>query len=207
MKNSIFLILLLFISSCCDSDLINTISFTQDELAVNPYNGSEVLIFKDDSGKTITYSNGYRRSTTEKVSECDGGCCDYYNLVRNNIALFESTYMESNLQVIIVNDFDKYTGTKGSPLISFAWCYYENTPLGVVTSFGGLPVDSVKEKALAKGWYRDTIYLRNRLFYDVISLPGNCSKPDKLHGDTIYFSETEGIVGLRFSDGNLWVIQ
>jgi len=207
MKTLVYLILILLLSSCCKSKLIDTIRFTEDELSVNPYNGSEKLVFVDDNGNTITYDNGGRGISTMEINECDGGCCDYYLVECCDNTLFESTYMKSNLQVVISNSFDKYLGIKGTPSIHFAWHYYEIQPYVTGTSFGRLPVDSMKEKAIEYGIFKDTLILRQKMFYEVFTFPGNCPYPDRLHGDTLYFTKKQGIIGLKFSDGNVWVIE
>jgi len=38
-------------------------------------------------------------------------------------------------------------------------------------------------------------------------LSGYWFYPVQLHADTLFFKKSNGIVGLKFSDGNLWVIQ
>ncbi len=207
MKTLVYFILILVLSSCCKPKLIDTIRFTEDELSVNPYNGSEKLVFVDNNGITITYDNGWRRINTMEIDECDGGCCDYYLVECYDNTLFESTYMKSNLHVIISNSFDKYLGIKGTPFIHFAWDYYEILPYVTVTSFGSLPVDSMKEKGIEYGIFKDSLILRQKMFYEVFTFPGNCPYSDRLHGDTLYFTKTQGIIGLKFSDGNLWVIE
>ena len=62
----------------------------------------------------------------------------------------------------------------------------------------------MKENANSIGIFRDSILLRNKMYYEIYTFPGSCLYPDRLHGDTLYFSKNEGIIGLLFSDGNLW---
>lgn len=208
MKQIIIIIFsVLTLSSCCKSRLIDTIKFTESDLSVNPYSGSEELRFIDDSNKIIVYNNGSRKVNVLEVNECSGGCCDYYLVEMGNNTSFKSSYKESDLNVNILNNFNGHTGTQGIPTINFSWNYYEIKPNVTGTSFGGLPVDSMQQYAEVAGIYKDSLMLRNIRYYKIYTLPGNCPYPDRLHGDTLYFSTTQGIIGLKFSDGNLWVKQ
>jgi hypothetical protein len=212
MKALTYFISLIILSSCCfDTDLIDTIRFTETELAVNPYTGNEELKFVDSSGIIITYNNGERNIKFEEVSECKEGCCDYYNVETFENTRFKSVYKkESDFNIIISSDFDEYYGKKINPNIHFVWQYRKTKPLPtfISTSFGGLPLDSIKEKGIEYGMYKDSILLKSRMYYDIFTLPGYCYiDSDSLHGDTLYYSIKEGIVGLMLSDGNLLLKQ
>lgn len=204
MRPLAYLAFILFLSSCCKSELIQTIRFSEEDLGVNPYSGNEELRFIDNNNNVIVYKNGYRTINQGEINECDGGCCDYYLVEISDNTLFESVYKKSNIQVIISNVFDKHTGIREMPIIHFAWHYYEIEPYVTGTSFGGLPVDSMQEKAIEYGIYRDSIMVRNKIYYEIYEFPGESPYPDRLHGDILYYSIKEGVIGLKFSDGNLW---
>jgi len=206
MKTLTYLILLLALTSCCRSKLIATIKFTGDELAVNPYTGSEKLVFVDNNGNTVTYDNGHRKTNLQEMNECKEGCCDYYMVESSDNTYYESPYLKSNLQVVISNNFDMDSGER-EPQIHFSWDYYEIEPYVTGTYFGFFAIDSLKEKSIENGLFMDSLKLRDHMFYEVFTFPGNCPYPDRLHGDTLFFTRSQGIIGLKFSDGNLWVIQ
>jgi len=145
MKTLTYLILLLALTSCCRSKLIATIEFTGDELAVNPYTGSEKLMFVDNNGNTVTYDNGHRKTNLQEMNECKEGCCDYYMVESSDNTYYESPYLKSNLQVVISNNFDMDSGER-DPLISFAWHNYENELDVTGTNFCFFTIDSLKEK-------------------------------------------------------------
>lgn len=204
MKNSVYLLLFLLLSSCCGS-LIAVIPLTEDELAVDPYSGHETLTFIDNNGYPIIYDNGNRKINTQVIEECDGGfCCDYYK-IEHSYTYFESWYKQSDLQVIISNHFDMSTGRKETPEIHFTWNYYED--LFTATSFMRLPVNAMEEKAIENGVFLDSLKLRQKTFYNVFTLPGHCYNPERLHADTLYYTKSQGIIGLKLSNGNLWVIK
>lgn len=198
-------ILTIHLSSCgCKRELIDEIKFTSNDLKVNPYQGNEVLKFSDDNNNTITYTGQYRNITTKKLDDCIECCEDYYNIDWVENTFFTSDYMESNLQVNIVMNFDIYTKER-RPSIFFAWHYYEIKPYVTGTTFIELPIESMEETAIEFGIYRDSIKLRDRIFYDIYAAPGQTTYSERLHGDTLYYSISEGIIGLKFSDGNLWI--
>ncbi len=206
-KKATFILLTIIVSSCCKSSLIDIISFSESDLKVNPYTGNEILKFVDDSSNIIIYENGYRRINQQEEKECSGGCCDYYLVDMSDNTYFKSTYLESNLQVVILNSFDRYSGNSESPTIHFVWDYYEIKPNVTSTSFGGmLRVDSMRQIATDSGWFHNSFILRGKQYDDVYAIPGYCPYPGRLKGDSLYFSETEGIIGIKFSDGNLWTI-
>jgi hypothetical protein len=198
-------ILITHLSSCvCKNKVIDEIEFTSNDLRVNPYQGNEVLKFIDDNNNTITYTGQFRNISTEKYDGCIECCEDYYNVERVENTYFTSDYMESNLQVNIVMNFDIYTKER-RPSIFFAWDYYEIKPYATATTFIQLPIDSMKQKAIEYGIYRDSITLRDKIFYGIYASPGQTTYSERLHGDTLYYSINEGIIGLKFSDGNLWI--
>ncbi len=201
----VIILLAIIVSSCCKSRLVDVISFKESDLKVNPYTGNETLKFVDDSSNIIVYDNGYRRINQEKVSECYEGCCDYYLVDISDNTYFSGDFLESNLQVVIRSAFDRNTGENESPDIHFVWDYYEVKPNVTSTTFGWLlPVDSMRQVAVDSGWFHNSLILRGKPYSEVYAIPGYCPYPERLHGDSLYYSEIEGILGIKFSDGNLW---
>ncbi len=205
----LFSVLIVFIlSSCCSTELIDTIRFNQSDLLINPYTGNETLTFVDDSNNTIIYGNGNREIKSRQIDECKGGCCDYYMVEMFDNTYFESEYKDSYLNVKIHNEFDLDKPSKTRATLSFTWNYDGIGTNSTTTYFPtGYYVDTFKEEAIEEGLFQESIILRSTTFNDIYTLPGNCPQPDRLHGDTLYYSIEQGIVGIRFSDGNLWVVQ
>lgn len=204
MKNLTFILLAFLVASCCKSDLIDTIRFSESDLLVNPYTGNETLRFIDDSSNIVTYDNGNRKIRLEEFPECDGGCCDYYLVESFDNTYFESAYLQSNLQIIISNTFDRFNGIQGIPNIFLAWVYYDNYPNPTYTNYPGLPVNKMEETAVDKDIFKDSLMLRDITYHKVFTFPGTCSDTGRLYPDTLFYTETDGVVGLKFSDGNLW---
>ncbi len=204
MKNLTFILFALLLASCCKQDLIDTIRFSESDLLVNPYTGNETLKFVDDSSNIVTYDNGSRSIFMEEFPECDGGCCDYYLVESSDNTYFESAYLLSNLQITITNQFDRFNGIQNPPIISFAWVYYENHPNPTYTNYASLPVDRMEEVAISQQIFKDSLMLHDITYYQVFTLPGICSSPERLYADTLFYTKTDGVIGLKFTDGNLW---
>lgn len=204
-----FIALILFaltITSCCKNKQIGTIQFSESDLSVNPYTGGETLQFRDDSSNLITYGNGNRSIFMEEFPECDGGCCDYYLVESSDNTYFESAFLLSNLQITITNQFDRFNGIQNSPIISFAWAYYENYENPTYTNFAVLPVDNMEEVATAQHIFKDSLLLRDVTYYQVFTLPGVSSSPERFHADTMFYTKAMGVIGIKFNDGNLWAL-
>ena len=206
MKILAFILFALILTSCCKTKQIGTIQFSESDLSVNPYVGDETLQFIDDSSNMVTYNNGSRSIFMQEFPECDGGCCDYYLVESSDNTYFESAYLLSNLQITITNQFDRFNGIQNPPIISFAWVYYENYENPTYTNYATLPVDGMEEVAIDQQIFKDSLMLRDNTYYEVFTLPGMCSSPERLYADTLYYTKIEGIIGLKFTDGNLWTI-
>lgn len=204
MKVLTFVLLVFALTSCCKSKQKDIIRLSESDLSVNPYTGNETLEFIDDSSHIIKYNNGDRSSTMEELGECDGGCCDYYLIETSNNTHFESEYLQSNLEITIINQFDRYNGKQNVPILSFTWAYkevYENT---TYSNYAILPVDSMEVVAINQEIFEDSLLIRNTMYYQVFTLPGICSSEDRLFADTLFYTKIDGVIGLKFTDGNLW---
>ncbi|MBI9034517.1 MAG: hypothetical protein JEZ03_08620 [Bacteroidales bacterium] len=209
MKYLGYIILVLILSSCCRSELNDTIRFNQSDLLIIPYTGDETLTFVDDSNNIISYDNGSREIKSRQFDEHKGGfCSDYFMVELFDITNFKSDYKDSDLSVKIQNDFDVDNPSQTSATLKITWNYDGIGTNSTQTYFpSDLTLNTFKEEAIEEGKYQEFITLRSTNFKDIFIFPGNSPHPERLHGDTLYYSIEEGIVGIRFSDGNLWVIQ
>ena len=199
MKSFFSILLFLVLYSCCREKCIETISFSESELAVNPYNGNETITFIDSTGNTMIFGDGYRRTSQNKISQCDGGCCDYYYLESPNLTVFTSSFDNSSLQICIYRSFNQYTGTRGDAEISIKWI--NETSHDASSRFYVLPINTMKSDAISQSFFYDSLSLLNRTYYNVYALPGNTIDTNSLHGKTLYYTTSEGIVGMKLSNG------
>lgn len=206
-KFSLILLVILTTSSCCNRDLLAYIEFPLENLDFIPYDGSEELKFIDNNEEEIIYSGGGRETDIDNIDDCKGGCCDYYIVETLNRTSFYSDFMESNFQLIIYNGYNLNTGKYESFWTRFSWLHYDVEPYVTATSYKSLPIDSTKAYGINEGIYADSISLRGHVFNEIYILQAYPSYPERLYPDTLYYSISEGIVGLSFSDGNLWVIE
>jgi len=203
----VLFIVVMLLSSCCKSNLIESYNFSDSDGLIVPYTGLESIKFIDDSNNTVSYGNGYRKIIQEEMDQCDGGCCDYYLVERYDLTYFESNFMESNLQVSITNNFNVNMGAPISPpTISFRWDYYEIGPYVTSTWFNSLPVVNMNKVAIDRGMFLDSLTLYNTMYYKIYTFKGETAYPERLYVDSLFYSESEGVVGMKFSNGNLWTI-
>jgi hypothetical protein len=217
MKNILLLIGVYFcISSCCDrKSLGNIFSFKPSELAVNPYKGNEILKFIDDNGNSYIFNGEGRHLKRSMLDDCIEGCCDYLDFDDYDYAKFERYTINPNGNRKI-NDsgftfqIDNSRLDSGKSYVSFRiYWWVRNQPelnVGSICHFPA-PVDSMKIKAIQKKLYKDEIELRGQRFKDIYTIPGVSTiiTNRKRDIDTLYFSTSQGVVGIKFLSGDLWL--
>ena len=62
-------------------------------------------------------------------------------------------------------------------------------------------IDYMKDDAIQQGLFKDSLSLRTKEFYNVYTAPGLCYLSDSLYVDTLFYTEIQGLVGLKLSDG------
>lgn len=200
----LFISLITIFSGCCDNKELGRINFKQSELEVNPYKGNETLNFIDNKNNVITFAGHSRRINTNRMDGCAECCQDYYTVQSSDNTLFSSEYLNSQISVNLVNNFDEFS-LKTNPSISFSWSDHPNQEKIENIIFLALPIHNVVDSASTLNLYHDTLRLRNKTFHKIIASPVSINFSDRLHPDTIFYSVTEGFVGIKFSDGNLLV--
>lgn len=198
---------LLFLTAClCKEEVIETIRFTDEQSQVNPYQGNEMLIFQDGDGNSVSYLGQSRKVDIREYKSCKNCCEDYYAVEWVDNTKFESDFLNSDLQVVLSMNFDVHS-LETHPEVHFSWNYYETGSTVRGTTFQAFPINGMQSYAKENGQFSDSLMLRGRTFHDVYSSPGSSIYPDKLHGDTLYYTQNEGIVGLKLSDGRLFVVE
>jgi hypothetical protein len=201
----LFLPLLFLISSCCDNKELGQVNFKQTELDINPYKGNEILSFNDNIGKIITYKGNSRVISTYRSDGCADCCQDYYTIQGSDNTLFSSDYLNSQLSVnLVMNIVDSTLNT--NPDITFSWSDSPSQLSILNMSFTRFPIKALKDSAVSWNLYNESLKLREKTFNKVYTAIGEYDG-DRLHPDSLYFTTSGGIIGIKFSDGNLFVIQ
>lgn len=207
MKNIIGVLLIIFIStlfcSCCDKKELGRVNFQQSDLHVNPYIGNETLSFTDNNNTIIDYKANYRKITTLQSNGCADCCQDYYTVQSSDNTDFSSGFMNSMIAVNLALNYDDITHST-NPKLSFSW---SDVPLELSIlniGFTSFPINALKDSAVKWNLYNENMILRDKSFNKVYIAIGDYNG-DRLHPDSLFYTISEGIVGIKFSDGNLLV--
>ncbi len=205
-KEVLFLLAVaIFFGSCCSNDLIDTITFTPEELTANAYEGIEQPEFVNDSGDVMSFQPSVHEIITDDLYECDGGCCDYYNVEILYHTVFVSSYLNSSLHVDVASRFDRFTGNTHPAAFYLYWQYEEDgSKYSSVTS--ELPVDEMLAATSNNSYFKNSVDLRGKMFYDVYVLEAETGNINQLHVKKFYYTVKDGVVGMSMSDGQLWVL-
>jgi hypothetical protein len=203
---------ILILTSCCDSNLITEFNFTQKDLTINPYNGTEKLIFKSLTGDSINFQAVNRQSTFskryQKSSNGDSKAClgDYVTSENNNTA-FQSTDNLLRFTIKLLFDYN-FTNLDPNKLILFESYSHpndHNPPSSSREAYFG--VDTIYNH----GNYPDTIYTFHNILilgpksfnnvYEVYLIASVLSSVT-----TLYYTIGEGIVGFNTQKEGKWYL-
>ena len=197
-------ILVFLLASCCDSRELGQINLQKSDLEMNPYQGNENLTFSDNSGNIITYHGNGRSMSTQHSDGCADCCVDYFLIQSSDNMTFSSDYLNSQIAVNIVNNWDRMTN-KTNPTLCFSWSDHPGVGSIQNITYNSFPILNLADSARSWNLYFDTLVLRNTTFHNIIASVVEYDFNYRLHPDSIFYSVSEGIVGIRFSDGNLLV--
>ncbi len=206
-KQVLYLLVIAFaIGSCCSNDLIDTISFTPEELTANAYEGIEQPEFVNDSGDVMSFQPSVHEIVTDDLYECDGGCCDYYNVEILYHTVFVSSYMNATLNVDVASRFDRFSGNTHPASFYLHW-QYEETGSKHSSVSSSLPVDEMLAATPDNSYFKQSLELRGAVYSDVYVLEAEAADSQLLHVKKFYYTLNEGVIGMSMSDGQLWVLK
>jgi hypothetical protein len=197
----------------CKSEYLGDVRFTETDLKINPYKGTERLVFKDSIGDSICYDSGVRYSNynlpiyeyfdLNNPEACRG---DYYELERNYAQFNE---VESTGFIKIVLNFDNpfiYHEKSINLQIDFghnpSWyfnCEFDFDSLEIFESARHYPTGSILS-------YNDSIIIGPITCYSVYVLMQNSEPVNVENLKTVYYSINNGIVGFKTVQGHLWFL-
>ena len=194
----------------CESEKIGTLSFTSAELKILPYNGTDLLVFKDSLGDSIYY-NGDTRSSRYDNSyyehPSDQECKGNYYYYEGNYSLFKGKDNYHTVQIDL-NFSSPYQFPTKYRIINFRILYKKTTNMefnGVfafdTTSIMGVPIgfsNPYKSSLIA---FHDNITILGHVFYNVYELTANTSIRK------LYFSKNNGVVGFKTDDNKSWYLK
>jgi hypothetical protein len=186
----------------CRSELLGYKEFTQSDLSIIPYNGSETLIFKDSLNDTMSFSNGKRYSTyTELMHEHPENydCLGNYYRCQTNYTSFIQTGGHGSLDFrLFFYDIFHSTDSKyfsiqlyyaksDSGSFSGAFLFNQNNILETNPNYGNSPDLTA------------SMVLGPKTFSMVYTFKFDNQK-------IIYYSFSKGVVGFKTAKGHLWYL-
>ncbi|GEM_PF-1372823 len=216
MKNLLFILLsgmvsIFLFTEChrCHGTQQPSLSFSQEDLNINPYSGKEELIYKDSINDSIVFF-GTGRATEQAFnysSDPDGDELMLYHCFGDtyycdwNHTYFKTTsngYIELDLNFSnyfrtgTIEKYLTFTINNGNPLIFYCYdsfCFNNDSIFKRSQSTN----DSVSA-------YYVSLHIGNKTFYNVYKL--SCQ-----YGNYLYYSIKDGLVGFISKNKTLFVLQ
>jgi hypothetical protein len=197
----------------CNSQLLGEIRLTQTDMKINPYTGTERIIFKDSVGDSLCYGSGFRSSYSTYIydpsykSDIDGYCSgDYYIIERNATYFTEDNYGAISVDITIEDPFKE-----NKKNIIFGVSYKDSQKWYFYCDF---IIDSIKLYVNPKPVYgsarilsyNDSIIIGPNKYYSVYSLSLYNDTDPQTHIQDVYYSLKNGIVGFKNNEGHLWFL-
>jgi len=198
----------------CQSNLLGSVRFTQEDLNIIPYKGSEQLVYIASSGNQIIFNGANRIShygaegyQYVEFPKSDDYCPGNYYYTETNAMDFHGTTSGSwlNFDMAMTNPFigpiQKHLGISLTVRDSVNWVFsdiYRFDSLQLFTydpPYGTIPVN-------------DSVLIGSKIFYKVYVLQSGKKKDSSVgYLQTVYYSLTEGVLGFRNEPGETWCLQ
>jgi len=197
----------------CHSEEYGDKTFTQTELNIVPYIGSEKLTFKDSQGDSICYSGQGRTSEMNEKHDQDGlddkGCSGNYRQVQSVNILFTSDNSDSAIHIKLFYDYP-FGVTKNDTYMEIVFGstdYYSHYTFWGEYSYDANNIMSPKSYGLqgisSVSAHYDTLTLINKTFYSVYELTVSAVNENT---QKVYYSISKGIVGFKRKTGAIWYL-
>lgn len=193
----------------CVSEKLGEIRFTQNELNIVPYDGTETLVFKDSINDSIIYIGTGRNSKyTFDVRhefpdnyECPG---NYYN-TEINYTKFEGT---NNSKILIdlymdspfLGNLKKYIYIRISYNNIDTW-YFDGEMI-----FDATNVQNASPSNACVLAFNDSLIIGSNTFFNVYTLMQIILPNNLKNLQVIYYTFSNGIVGFKTEEGHLWYL-
>ena len=213
-------LLLAFCPGCmktkCNQREIAHLTFTEEDLSINPYNGNEVLYFKSTDRESVVFSNGSRITKTyqefkydvEDAKEYHDGCRGDFFSKEYDYTDFRAQNDSNRMSVTLSNTYSFYQPQS----VNYINLFFETSSLkgwGFSVSFefrNDSLVDSeyMVDTIVA---YHDQVTIGPKSYTGVIEIFAHqplsaCTE----WFSTGYYSIKEGFVGFRTNTGITWYL-
>ena len=194
----------------CESNDLGTVKFTDEDLKIVPYKGTETLTFKDSLGNSLTYGGGGRLSeffiNHENPSdyECPG---NYFYSENNTLKFIQGSYV--NIQIILSMDKGSLFFKNINKYISFLIEYQEGSIHWVfynrVFNFDALKINNSLDTTVHI-LHKDSLLIGPKKFLSVYQLNQKNAPSGAKNLQYVYYTIKEGIVGFKTEDKHSWYL-
>ena len=211
------LLIIQLLTSCqksCQSVLLASFRFSQEDLDIVPYEGHDTLVFVSSAGHTITFKaygriahfgqQGYEYVEFPRSDDyCPG---NYYYTEENRMEFYGSVSGSwLNFYQQMSNPFAppviKYLGISMTVRDSIYWSFsssYRFDSLKLYEDKPPYPIIPV----------HDNVLIGSQVYHQVYVLPSRyTSHVPTGNLDTLYYSLTEGVLGFRNEYGVIWQLK
>ncbi len=207
--------ILMFIScrDKCDSDYLGEVAFTEEDLKIVPYNGTETLVFTDSLGNTMSFTG-------------QGYYSDYKTLHYENPTSYDclGNYFYSQFYRIqfnhMLSDYNisfSLSMNGGSPFFKnikntiYFWIEYKEDSKywhfdkGFYFNHNNIyqGIDTLDKKIL----FKDSLIIGSNNIHSVYQLEQTKDPYPSLNIQYLYYTIKEGIVGFKTKEGHLWYLK
>lgn len=204
--NLILLTSILLYSSCCSirGTSVKHYYFKSEQTAdfINQQPDSVVFI---DQQNNIHYFNQVAYGTyIDTKNECHQCCEDneiekkglFYTSTPSELSFEINLYADKNVDYFYISYNPNYRISSNSTYYNDRFSY---------VSFK-TQVDSIYNKTSTVVKYIDSLRLINKVFRDVFVFEKNVNTT-KVYPEKVYYTTSKGIVGIRYSDGDVWELK
>jgi hypothetical protein len=193
----------------CESEKLGELVFTQDELNIVPYNGTETLVYKDSLNDSIVYTGAFRKSNeityyqnyNTPASNCPG---NYYKAYDNITQFNGQNNSIINIALSITSPFLGNIEKKMGIAISFI--NSDTLYFNGVFAFNPTGIFNITPSNAIVLSYNDSLILGPKIFYNVYTVKQVHEFSPSTNFQILYYTNINGIVGLKKEDGHLWYL-
>ena len=198
----------------CVTENLGEIHFTQNELNIVPYNGTETLIFKDSINDSIIFTGKMRYSDSFNIWEFpnDYECLGKYYNTESNYTKFEGVnstkiYIYLYMGSPFLQDFIKKMNIE--IFINSDTCYFYGTlAFNPTNIFNTIPAENNLPANAYVLAFNSSLSIGPNIFNNVYTLkqidPPHLPSKNLQY---VYYTISDGVVGFKTEEGHLWYLE
>ncbi len=210
----LFLPILVYLTSCCDSIMIEDLNFSAKDLSVNPYSEFDRVLFKDQKDDTFSIKVKSRKIFTNEMFDnmvndgnsrkCKG---NYFN------ADFDETQTISTgswfFEIKLTFDFSLKKPVYDKSIKITIHHPKENSVTSLTYTMAHFSGDTIFASSLyfdSVYIYRDTLAIGAKVFTRVYDFYLHPTIKNDEWATNLYYTIKDGVVGFETNKGNRWFL-